>query len=56
MKHPERKAARDRQHAAWLRQTAATATDYGPLKERLLLLASQYESAGRAYLAPRTPK
>jgi hypothetical protein len=47
MTYPERKAARDRRHAMWLRKTAATVPAHDPLKERLLRLASQYAAAGR---------
>jgi hypothetical protein len=43
MKHPDGKAAGNRRHAARLRETAATAPAGGPLQERLLQLASQYD-------------
>jgi hypothetical protein len=43
MIHLDRKAAGNRRHAAWLRETAVTAPTGSPLQERLLQLASQYD-------------
>lgn len=43
MDHREQKALRNRLHAKRLRETAATAPADGPLKDRLLRLATQYD-------------